>query len=176
MTTHARPLHDRFETLARRVPHVPLALLPTPLVTRDGPLGACLCKLDGQTHDLYGGNKVRKLEYVLAQAQRHGAARVATFGAAGSNHATATAVHARALGIGCVSFLSRQRPTRFVAANLKRQLSAGADIVFVSGDRAQREAQARAYVNRLDGRTWRIPMGGSSPAGTLGYVNAGLEL
>lgn len=176
MTAHKRPLHDRLPQLAARVPHVPLARLPTPLVERAGPLGECLCKLDGQTHDVYGGNKVRKLEYVLAQAQRHGAARVATFGAAGSNHATATAIHARALGLGCVSFLSRQRPTPWVAANLRRQHDAGADIVFVSGHRAEREAQARAYVNRLDGATWRIPMGGSSLAGTLGYVNAGLEL
>ena len=171
-----RPLHDRLPELAARVAHVPLATLPTPLVQRETDVGTCLLKLDGHTHDVYGGNKVRKLEYVLAQARAHGARRVATFGAAGSNHATATAVHARAVGLECVTFLSRQRPTPWIAGNLARQVHAGARIVFVDGIRGEREARAREVVDRLPGKTWRIPMGGSSLAGTLGYINAGLEL
>lgn len=176
MSDDRRPLHDRWPTLAAALPHTPLATLPTPLEMRRSPLGPVLCKLEGATNDAYGGNKVRKLEYALAQAHAHGCGRVATFGAAGSNHATATAVHAHAQGLECVTFLSRQRPTPWIADNLRRQLTAGAQIVFVDGNRQERERQARAHLDRLEGRTWLVPMGGSSVAGTLGYVNAGLEL
>ena len=142
------------------------------------PLGdrTLLAKLDGDTSELYGGNKVRKLEYLLAQAQRHGCERVATFGAAGSNHATATAVHAHRLDLRCTTFLSRQRTTPWIEDNLKLQLQSNADIVFVEGTRAQREQQARRWIHKYRERVWRIPMGGSSIAGALGYVNAGLEL
>lgn len=171
-----RPLHEAFPVLARKLPFVSLAQLPTPVVRAEGPLGAVVIKCDGQTHPVYGGNKVRKLEYLLGQALSHGCPQVATFGAAGSNHATATAVHAHALGLGCISFLSRQRPTPWIADNLRRQLEVGARIVFVGGDRDSREQQARDEVRRATGRTWRVPMGGSSCAGTIGYVNAAFEL
>jgi D-cysteine desulfhydrase len=174
--TAERPLHSRFAGLARKLPHLPLATLPTPVREVAGPVGGATCKLDGATARAYGGNKVRKLEYLLGQARSHACTQVATFGAAGSNHATATAVHAAAQGLRCVNFLSRQRATKWVAGNLRRQIAAGAKIVYVDGDRAQRERQARDFLNGSAHKTWRIPMGGSSDAGTIGYVNAGMEL
>ncbi|MFK7888020.1 MAG: 1-aminocyclopropane-1-carboxylate deaminase/D-cysteine desulfhydrase [Gammaproteobacteria bacterium] len=170
-----RPLHQRFAQLAEKLPHVALAKLPTPTTLLDLNGTPLLAKLDGETSALYGGNKVRKLEYLLAQAQSHGCTRVATFGAAGSNHATATAVHAHAQGLRCTTFLSRQRATPWIADNLWRQLNVDTDIVYVDGARAQREHQAREWIKKCDERVWRIPMGGSSLAGALGYVNAGLE-
>ena len=174
--TATRPLHERFARLARRLPHVALLAGPTPVRVADGPAGRVACKLDGATSPVYGGNKVRKLEVLLGQALAHDCRRVATFGAAGSNHATATAVHAAQRGLRCVNFLSRQRRTPWIADNLRRQVAAGATLVWVDGDRASRERQARDYLAATDEPTWLIPMGGSSPAGTVGYVNAGLEL
>lgn len=171
-----RPLHRAFPALARKLPHVAIATLPTPVTRATGTLGALSIKHDGATSTLYGGNKVRKLEYLLGQALSHNCQQVATFGAAGSNHATATAVHARALGLHCISFLSRQRMTPWIADNLRVQVAAGARLVWVDGDRRERERQARAVVRDSGRRTWVIPMGGSSCAGTLGYVNAGFEL
>ncbi len=176
MPKHSRPLHATYPTLARHLPHVALADLPTPLRTAHGPTGQVMLKLDGATSSLYGGNKVRKLEYALAQAKSHQCTAVATFGAAGSNHATATAMHAHAQGLECVTFLSRQRMTPWVAENLRRQLHYNATMVFVDGNRAEREQQARDFLNTYAHKTWQIPMGGSSLSGTLGYVNAALEL
>lgn len=176
MSTPRRPLHDTYPALGRQLPHVCLADLPTPVRDASGPAGRVLLKLDGSTSSLYGGNKVRKLEYALAQAKSHDCTAVATFGAAGSNHATATAMHAQAQGLHCVTFLSRQRMTPWLASNLRRQLHSNAHIVFVDGNRSQREQQARDFLHTYAHKTWQIPMGGSSVIGTLGYVNAGLEL
>ncbi len=176
MDCQSRPLHNAFPGVASAVPHRPIAALPTPLGRLEDAHGSLLVKRDGLTHDGYGGNKVRKLEYLLAQALDHDCQRIATFGAAGSNHATATAIHAHRVGLGCINFLSRQRPTPWVAGNLQRQLSANAKIIYVDGNRAERERQANEFLQHQPGRTWRIPMGGSSIAGTFGYVNAGFEL
>ncbi|MFK8014921.1 MAG: 1-aminocyclopropane-1-carboxylate deaminase/D-cysteine desulfhydrase [Gammaproteobacteria bacterium] len=170
-----RPLHTAYPRLASALAHLPLAQLPTPICPLPGS-GPWFCKDDGGTHTLYGGNKVRKLEYVFGQAQRHGCTQVATFGAAGSNHATATALHAQRLGLRCINFLSRQRQTPWVANNIKRQLASGAQLVFVDGHRVQREQQAQDVLDASAHKTWLIPMGGSSIAGTVGYVNAAFEL
>lgn len=173
--TSDRPLHTHYPRLAAALAHCPLAELPAPVRPLARP-GNVWCKDDGGTHALYGGNKVRKLEYVFGQAQRHGCTQVATFGAAGSNHATATALHAQRLGLRCINFLSRQRHTPWLASNIKRQLASGARLVFVDGDRLQREQQARDVLDATAHKTWLIPMGGSSVAGTIGYVNAAFEL
>lgn len=171
-----RALDKAFPLLASRLPIAPLADLPTPI--RGLAIARCrlAVKCDDRSNDVYGGNKVRKLEYLLGDALARGCSTVATFGAAGSNHATATAIHAHALGLNCINLLSRQRSTPWVAGNLRRQIAADARLVFVDGDRAQREAQAQAVLDAETGPVALIPMGGSSPLGTVGYVNAGLEL
>jgi len=79
---------------------VSLGDFPTP-VQKLGPLGKQLgldnlfIKRDDLTGKIYGGNKIRKLEFILGEALRKGAKEVITFGAAGSNHALATAIYAR---------------------------------------------------------------------------------
>jgi 1-aminocyclopropane-1-carboxylate deaminase/D-cysteine desulfhydrase-like pyridoxal-dependent ACC family enzyme len=89
-------LANEFPTLAKHLPKASLASLPTPvtqasLITATG-LQSLLIKCDDRTGCLYGGNKVRKLEYILSRARAKGAQRVATFGTVASNHALATAV------------------------------------------------------------------------------------
>ncbi len=174
--TESRPLHEAFPGLASRLAHAPIAALPTPVRALTEARCRLCAKLDGETHDVYGGNKVRKLEYLLAQARAHGCTSVATFGTVGSNHATATAIHARTQGLGCINFLSRQRPTPWLRGNLLAQAGAGARLVFLSGDRAARFETVHRTLQEAPGRVWLVPMGGSSLTGSLGYVNAAFEL
>ncbi len=79
-----------------------LANLPTPVsdITIDHPSGRHLLSIkhDNLTGDLYGGNKVRKLEYLLQHAREKHRSRIATFGSVGSNHALATALNSQHLG------------------------------------------------------------------------------
>ncbi|MBT8087384.1 MAG: hypothetical protein KJO46_05085, partial [Gammaproteobacteria bacterium] len=82
-----------FPLLAERLQKMPIADLPTPVssVESETPAGrrSIWVKHDNVSNELYGGNKVRKLEYLLQRARDHGARRIATFGAVGSNHALA---------------------------------------------------------------------------------------
>ena len=171
-------LSRRYPELGRRLPYLPLADLPTPvdraalsLAQRDIPLAI---KRDDITASRYGGNKVRKLEYLLQEARDQGAERVATFGTVASHHALATAIFAAKTGFACTCFLSHQSKYPGVGDALRVHQSIGTDIVRFGGrdtdvEKAQRDhlAGSKAFI---------VPMGGSSPRGTLGYVNAGLEL
>lgn len=155
-----------------------LADLPTPVRECEivHPSGHRLLsiKFDNLTGQLYGGNKVRKLEYLLRRARDKGCERVATFGTAGSNHALATAIYARKLGLQCTCFLSHQPRTAWAAATLNMHIRNGTELVKFGGLYVDRIATLRRH---LHGRkVWVIPMGGSSWLGAVGFVNAGLEL
>jgi len=172
------PLQARFPKLGRCLGKVSLTSLPTPVRETDyrygGQTKPIWIKEDNLTGESYGGNKVRKLEYLLKRAIDKHCTRVATFGAVGSHHALATALYARQLGLDCTSFLSHQTRVASIPATLNSHLRIGTDIVRYGG----------AYSNRIDtlrktlrGRkTWIIPAGGSSWLGTIGFVDAGLEL
>ncbi len=122
---------------------------------------------------MYGGNKVRKLEYLLRRAQDKGATRVATFGAAGSNHALATAIHANAIGLACTCFLAHQTRTPQIPATLNMHRRLGTEIVLY-GKGIEKIPLIRKH---LQGRnTWVVPLGGTSWLGAVGFVNAGIEL
>jgi len=100
--------------------------------------------------------------------------RVATFGAVGSNHALATALYAREVGLECTCFLSHQAQTPMVAPTLNAHIRNGTELVRYGGTYQNRLTILR---EALWGRhTWVIPMGGSSWLGTVGFVAAGLEL
>jgi 1-aminocyclopropane-1-carboxylate deaminase/D-cysteine desulfhydrase-like pyridoxal-dependent ACC family enzyme len=172
-----RPLLD----LAPAIPWVELALLPTPLsyvgtLPSSAPL---LLKNDGECAPFYGGNKVRKLEFLLADALDKGYTRVATIGAVGSNHALATATWAKKLGMSCEVLHFDQQPTEHVRQTLGAISSQGAVLHPIGGQRdvpaalALWKARFRARIG--DERTYFVAGGGSSNVGSLGYVNAGLE-
>ena len=170
-------LADAFPALGSRIPKVPIADLPTPVSTRRVSLQSGAfdigVKHDEATHALYGGNKVRKLEYLLQRARDRGARRVATFGAAGSNHALATAIHARDAGLECTCFLSHQHQTARVARTLNMHRQLGTEIFYWGGQIDQLALFRRHLQHR---NAWVIPLGGSCWLGALGFVNAGLEL
>jgi D-cysteine desulfhydrase len=160
------------------LPRVTLSELPTPVLSArlDDTCGSRLIavKRDDLSCDRYGGNKVRKLEYLLKKALEKGARRVATFGTVGSNHALATSLYANSLGIPCTCLLMHQRKTPGCAKALGMHAKLGTEIVRFGGDRPERIRTMRRH---LQGRgVWVIPAGGSNWLGTVGFVRAGLEL
>ena len=125
----------------------------------------------------FGGNKVRKLEYVLADALAAEADVVVTVGGLQSNHARATAAAAAKLGLGCVLILNGAPPDRLTGNTLLDRLL-GAQLEFIPS-RAERAAASEAVVDRLrrEGRRpFFIPLGASTSVGALGFVSAVGEL
>lgn len=171
-------LARRHPLLAARWPAAALTELPTPVATQRVTLGgrqtALLVKRDDKSGPLYGGNKVRKLEYLIQRALDHNAARVATYGAAGSNHALATAIYARQAGLECTCLLSHQPPKPAIATTLLAHQQLGTEILRFGGPLQKRLAiQRRSLQHR---KVFLIPLGGTCWLGNLGYVNAALEL
>ena len=172
------PLRNRFPALAGALARVPLSTLPTPIrraqVRSSGKTNEVWIKLDNLSSSVYGGNKVRKLEYLLGRAKRRDCSWVASFGAVGSNHALATALHARQHGLSTVCFLSHQTRTSLAAHTLRAHAACGTTLVPFVGRRKDRIKTLRRHL--VAGRTEVIPMGGSSWLGTVGPFAAGLEL
>jgi D-cysteine desulfhydrase len=176
-------LFERYPKLAARIPFRALGEFPTPV--RPMPAlaaavgaGELYLKDDGLSAKVYGGNKVRKLEFLLADALRAGSRSVLTFGYAGSNHAAATAVYAREAGLDPISMLLPQANASYVRTNLLVSLAVGTEIHEFRNPAALATAAAlRLARARLSGRApYVVPPGGSSALGTLGYVNAAFEL
>jgi D-cysteine desulfhydrase len=166
-----------YPSLGRHVPKLDIATLPTPVSTHALDLDAgsfeVVVKHDEATNDVYGGNKVRKLEYLLRRARDRGARRVATFGAVGSNHALATAIHAANAKLEFTCFLTHQKKTPKIPFILNMHRQVGTEIV-PWGRGVEPLPLYRKY---LQGRnTWVIPLGGTCWLGSVGFINAGLEL
>jgi D-cysteine desulfhydrase len=165
------------------VPALLLAPLPTPvarLPRLSGVLGggpSLLVKRDDTIGFAFGGNKVRKLALLGAQAQAEGADTLITAGGIQSNHARVTAATAATLGMRAVLVVNGAPPERSTANALLDALL-GAEVVYVES-REQRGAAMHAAAERLRGeghRVFEIPIGGSTPLGALAYVHAMLEL
>jgi D-cysteine desulfhydrase len=175
---------ERRYPAAETIPRVELADLPTP-VDRLERLGDEIdvpnlwVKRDDRTGELYGGNKVRKLEYLLGEAQAQGHQQVWTVGAIGSHHVLATSIYARQQGLKPAALHFPQPVTDHVLENL-RALSTTQPELTLAGHRAQIPVEVlRTKVREWLARgpeVYYIPAGGSSPTGVLGYVNAACEL
>lgn len=167
-------------------PKLPLANLPTPLMhfpELDKLVGAEVwVKRDDMSGGAETGNKIRKLEYLLAAARQQGATAVLTCGGAQSNHARATAVLARRLGMSCTLVLRQTAENPSAATgNLFLSQLAGAYIEVVSEQvyATERNAVMAELATKLTGSgecPYIIPEGGSNGLGTLGYVDAVGEL
>ncbi|HEY5625174.1 MAG TPA: pyridoxal-phosphate dependent enzyme [Dehalococcoidia bacterium] len=178
------PLLDRFPRLAERTPVVHLSAGPSP-VARLGRLSESLggpdvwLKNDGLYGTIYGGNKPRKLEFVLADALRRKSKTVLTTGAIGTNHGLATALYGDQVGLHVGLLLTYEEPGPDTGRQLLRMAAAGADIYYTR-NHALTAAAAPYFIARYWLRDRRRPYilgpGGSSSMGALGFVNAGLEL
>jgi len=136
-----------------------------------------LAKRDDAIPFGFGGNKIRKLEYAIAQALAEDADTIVTLGGLQSNHARATAAVAAKLGLRCVLILNGVPPLRPTANTLLDQLL-GADIEYIA-TREERAAACDRVMSRLreEGRRpFLIPLGASTPVGALGFVAAVAEL
>ncbi|MEO1201983.1 MAG: pyridoxal-phosphate dependent enzyme [Pseudomonadota bacterium] len=175
MSNHLARAHP---DLDRALGTLELADLPTPVSAHDLTVASnvhCVSiKHDDVTGSAYGGNKVRKLEYVFERARQRGAKRVATFGSIGSNHAVATALYATRAGFDCTCLLAHQSLKPGLGKALRFHQQNDTEIIKWGGPREDRVAIMRRAVQGR--RCWVIPLGGSSWLGNLGFVNAGLEL
>ena len=189
--THAPTARVR-NALARQ-PRIPLAVLPTPLheamrlrEALGGPSTSprILIKRDDLTALGLGGNKARKLEYLVADARAQGATTLITTGAVQSNHARMTAAAACAAGMRCVLVLTSTKDVPPVEGNLLLDSLYGAEIrlvpsldpMFAVGNDEPVVAEVVSE-ERAAGRTpYVIPVGGSSGIGVFGYVSGTAEL
>ncbi len=169
------------------VGRVPLAHLPTPLEPLErlsAELGGprIWVKRDDCTGLAGGGNKTRKLEYLLSDALGRGADTILTTGAVQSNHARQSAAACARLGLGCELYLKESVPGRgkvYARSGnvlLDRLLGAKVRVLPREAD-ADAEMDARAAALREERRRpYVIPAGGSNPVGALGYVECAREV
>ncbi len=176
-------LTRRWPALAARLPRIALVDGPTPVVPlehlgRARGIRRLWMKRDDRTSAVYGGNKPRKLELLLGAARAAGHRAVITFGGIGTHHGLATAACARAVGMRTVLVLIPQPVTAHVLHCLLTDHALGAELHLAKG---VPDVVRRGLALLARGR-WRreplavIPTGGSSALGTIGYVDAALEL
>lgn len=169
-----------------RFPRIPLAEYPSPLEhlpRLSAELGRPVyVKRDDDLGPGMGGNKTRKLEYLLAEAQQRGARKVVTFGGLQSNHARLTAAAANRLGMEAHLFYFEHRPPR-LDGNLHLNQLLGAKLHFIplggGGGGMSIETTTRLVrmvALALVGTHYFIPVGGHTWRGCLGYVRAALEI
>ena len=168
-----RALFERAPRLADLLPFVPLADgLPT-AVTQVG--DRIWVKRDDATDSRYGGNKVRKLEHLLAIAARRGGP-VLTAGAIGSHHVVATAVHAARLGLQVEAVRFPQPENPHVLAMAVKAEALGVRSTMAPRAELMPFVLARRWAQLAPRGATLVTPGGSTPVGVLGYVGAGLEL
>jgi D-cysteine desulfhydrase len=164
------------------IPRIRFAHLPTPIeaLTRlSDALGGpkLFVKRDDQTGLAFGGNKTRKLEFLIAEAQEQNTDVLISAGAIQSNHCRQTAAAAAKFGFECILVLTGEVPQR-PSANLLLDDLFGARIVTVA-DRADRDRVLKETYDKavLEGKKpYLVPYGGSSATGALGYTFAMEEL
>jgi D-cysteine desulfhydrase family pyridoxal phosphate-dependent enzyme len=161
-----------------QIPRLRFAHLPTPIeemprlsMALGGP--RILVKRDDQTGLAFGGNKTRKLEFLVAEAQEQGAQMLISAGAVQSNHCRQTAAAAARYGFECTLVLTGEMPQQ-PSANLLLDQLFGARIVSVA-DRKDRDSILQETFNKATAegkRPYLVPYGGSSPTGAMGYAFA----
>ena len=161
-----------------RIANLPTPLQYAPRLTEalGGP--RIFIKRDDLTGLALGGNKTRKLEYLLADAKSHDATHLITLGAEQSNHVRQTAAAARLAGMQAILILESKVPQPDVQGNLLLDVLLGAEYHVIESVSEREEVIARlsSGIEADGGTPYLIPVGGSNAVGALGYVAAMLEL
>jgi D-cysteine desulfhydrase len=177
-------VHARWPELRFTLPWWPLGQGPTPVrrlaALPSGPECDVWIKDDGAYGSVYGGNKVRKLEWILPDAAARGCRTIVTVGALGTNHGLATARYAREHGMRCAIALVDQPVDDHVRRQLERLERSGARLYRTHGRYRTYAAAPFIFLRHLQLRPPRLPyflaVGGSTPVGCVGFVEAALEL
>ncbi len=169
-------LFSEYPELEENTPRISLGTFPTPVhhLSQMGPANLWI-KRDDLSSPIYGGNKIRKLEFILGEAKRRNISHIITFGGIGTHHGLATAIFCEKLGIDCTLLLFRQPVTPGVRKTLLLLHKFKAETVYkktlwrtvVSYYLLERIKKPGGYF---------VYAGGSNPEGTIGYVNAAFEL
>lgn len=171
----------RWPSLADRLARRPFVPAPTPVspLSLDGvPEGLLWVKHDELSSPFYGGNKPRKLEFVIGHALARGARRLVTTGGIGTHHGLATTILGREAGLETTLVLIDQPLTDAVRRNVARLDAWGAELVYARDvpRTAWHTARVLARAALRGERPYLVATGGSSLRGNAGFVSAGLEL
>ena len=175
-------LFRAYPGLAKHIPWVSLGDIPTPVEELGSslgmPEGLLWVKRDDLTSPVYGGNKVRKLEHLLADAELRGRKSLITIGGLGSNHCLATAIHGYRKGFEVHLCLFDQPISKYVRGNLAGFLAAGAKIHYCNTMKdAYRYSRSLFKELRKVGKApYFILSGGTCGLSNVGHVNAALEM
>lgn len=165
------------------IPWTSLGDFPTP-IQRLGELGEAhgfanlYVKRDDESSKVYGGNKVRKLEWVLADAEAKGRKTLICVGGSGSNQVLATTIYGKRRGFRVVGVVFDQPNAEYVRRNLLLDGHYGAELRFAQNTPVELLLFAATYGwEALRGeKPYYVPAGASSPVGNIGYVNAAFEI
>jgi len=161
-----------------QIPRLNFAHLPTPIEELPrisdhlaGP--QILIKRDDQTGLAFGGNKTRKLEFLVAEAQEGGAKTLISGGALQSNHCRQVAAAAAKFGLDCILVLNGEKPEK-LSANLILDELFGVEFVIIPDRKERDRVLQETYDEAVStgGKPYLVPYGGSSPTGALGYAFA----
>ena len=175
------PLYARYPQLATSLPRLPLAQGPSPVAELTQLGGrAVWVKNDGLYGSVYGGNKPRKLEFILPDVKRTGATTILTFGGLGTHHGLATALYGREQGLRTILLLVDQPVDDYVRRQLCWFQQAGAILHHTATARRTKLLTLPILLRHTNWRRRKLPYllppGGSTPLSSVGYVNAALEL
>lgn len=167
----------------RLPPRKHIARLPTPihkLTYVSAQLGVDVyVKRDDLTGFQLSGNKIRKLDFLLEDAQKQGCNTLVTWGGVQSNHCRATAALAAMRGMECVLVLRGEAPETLSSNHLLHRLFA-ATILFVNQEQFDNKTETKAFIDSQvrarGGKAYFIPEGGDCPMGAMGYLDAWREI
>jgi len=174
------PLFRKFPNLEGKIPWIAVGTFPTPVlrlkkIGKQAGTKNLWIKREDLSADIYGGNKIRKLEFTLADARSRGAQNILTFGGIGSNHVLATTIYARTLGMNTAAVLTPQPTTQFVRRNLRAYAYYGTEVMFLKNMYRLPKLLLK-YPKFRTAKTYILPPGGSNVRGTLGFVSCVCEI
>jgi D-cysteine desulfhydrase len=183
-TTYSEPvIFEEFPKLRGRIPWTPIGDFPTPAdecraLAKALGAGSVFIKRDDLSNTQYGGNKVRKLEFLIAHAQKLHFKKLLTLGGIGSNHLLATTIHGKNHGLDTIGCVAPQPVDAHVKKNMLLYAHFGTELhlcpTAASVPATMLEIIATSTVKGEP--PYYVPGGGSSAIGVIGYINAAFEL
>jgi len=178
-----KPVINEFFSGLEKIPWISLGSYPT-RVEKLEKMGEArgftdlYIKRDDRSSPVYGGNKVRKLEYMLADAQKKGKRTLITLGGAGSNQVLATGIFGHELGFKVTGIMMDQANAKYVRKNLLLDKYYDIKLVYTKDTLSEIFSFAGEYIGSMlnGGKPYFVTAGASSPIGNMGFVNAGFEL